>query len=275
MQLLNLIHYVMYSEEKNHESPLTGKNPNQINLQHSTYSSFHCQWAEKVKASTWLSTATTKKTNENFALLMIFFFLFEQPLGLIMAGSFAGPWSMECSSYKLLSHKVQTPHQNAACLSSCHRQASRCIYLEWAFLIALSLASKSDMPVKCNQILIKSLHFCTAKHLSTCLTSAVCLCFINICLWFSFSELRPTKLIQATTIFFKSRAGNSHWCFLNFLSKLCLFSKLTDVGITLLVLPVLSWNKFQLFFLFTAQHVLNAGTILWKPKQHTGRRHSR
>lgn len=245
MQLLNLIHYIMYSEEKNHESPLTGKNPNQINLQHSTYSLFHCQWVEKVKASTWLSRATTKKTNENFALLMNWFFPFWTVTRLNNGREFCRPgvWNAHLTNCSHTRYRLLTEMQ----LSSGHRLASRCIYLEWAFLIALSLASRSDMPVKCNQILIKSLHFCTAKHLSTCLTSAVCLCSINICLWFSFFELRPVKLIQATAIFLKSRAGNSHWCFLNSLSKLCLFSKLTDVGTTLLVLPVLSWNKFQLF----------------------------
>lgn len=101
-----------------------------------------------------------------------------------------------------LIQEIQAPYWNAACLSSCHRLGSRRIYLELAFLVALSLTWKSDTPVKCNMILIKSLHFCTAKHLSTCLTSAMCLCSINISLWFPFFELRPIKLVQATTIIF-------------------------------------------------------------------------
>lgn len=89
------LYYVLW--RKKHESPLTGKSPNQINLQQSTYSLFHCQWLEKVKASTWLSWWTTKKAKENLALLLPFFFLtfsflflLEQSLGLVIPGSFAG-----------------------------------------------------------------------------------------------------------------------------------------------------------------------------------------
>lgn len=160
------------------------------------------------------------------------FFPFKQSLGLIIPGSFAG-WNMEYSSYKLLSYKIQTPYWKAACLSSCHILGSRCIYLELAFLVVLSLAWKSDMPVKCNKILIKSLHFCTAKHLSTCLTSAMCLCFINICLRFSFSELRPIKLVQATTFFFLNQSRQLTLMFSLFPFKCCLFSKLTDIHTTL------------------------------------------
>lgn len=91
---------------------------------------------------------------------------------------------------------------------------SRHIYLELAFLVAPSLAWKSDMPVKRNKILIKSPHFCAAQHLSWTLTSDMCLGSINICLWFSFAELRPIKLVQAFIIYlfiiYLSRAGNPH-----------------------------------------------------------------
>lgn len=107
--------------------------------------------------------------------------------------SFAG---LEYSSHKMLQYEIQTAYWKAA-----QEPTPRAGILELAFLGALSPAWKSDMPVRRNKILIKSLHFCTAKHFGTCLTSDRCPGPINICLLFSFPELRPVYQITKSYVF--------------------------------------------------------------------------
>lgn len=100
------------------------------------------------------------------------------------------------NTYKMLQYEIQTAYRKAA-----QEPTPRAGILEFAFLAAPSPAWKSEMPVRRNKILIKSLHFCTAKHFSTCLTSNRCPGPINICLLFSFSELRPVYQVTKSYVF--------------------------------------------------------------------------
>lgn len=96
------------------------------------------------------------------------------------------------------------------------------------------------MPVKQNKILIKSLYFCTAKHLSTCLISDTCLGSINICLWFYFAELRPLKLVQATFIYFFNPEQETHINVFHISLKILLNLNIYRYSYNFIGLPVLA-----------------------------------